>query len=101
VRVGDVAAAELAAIGDGSIEVASVAGDVTTRVTGSGMIVVRGGEVAALTVDITGAGVVEIDAPAASAVVNMVGDGTVRLAEVASEPVVSRVGTGRLSIGPP
>lgn len=101
VRTGDVTAAELAAIGDGAIEAASVAGDLTTRVTGAGEILVRGGEVGALSVDITGAGVVEIDAPAASAVVNMVGDGTVRLAAVASEPVVSRVGTGRLDIGPP
>jgi|GEM_PF-2169832 len=100
VRTGAVTAAEFAAVGDGSIEAASVEGDLTTRVTGAGRIVVEGGDVGALTVDVTGTGVVEIDAPAASAVVNMVGDGTVRLAEVASEPVVNRVGTGRFSIGP-
>lgn len=100
VRAGAVTDAELAAIGDGSIEAASVTGDLSTSVTGAGRIVVRGGEVGALTVGVTGAGVVEIDAPAASAVVDMVGDGTVRLAAVASESVVNRVGTGRFSVGP-
>lgn len=101
VRTGAVTTAEFAAVGDGSIEAASVEGDLTTRVTGAGRIAVEGGDVGALTVDVTGSGVIEIDAPAASAVVNMVGDGTVRLAGVASEPVVNRVGTGRFSVGPP
>lgn len=100
VRTGAVTDAELAAIGDGNIEAASVTGDLSTSVTGAGRIVVRGGDVGALTVDVTGSGVVEVEAPAASAVVNMVGDGTVQLAAVASEPVVNRVGSGRFSAGP-
>jgi hypothetical protein len=101
VRIGAVTAAVFAAVGDGSIEAASVEGDLETSVTGAGRIAVRSGHVGAVTVDVIGAGVVEIDAPAASAVVNMVGDGRVRLVEVAGDPEVSRVGAGQFSVGSP
>ncbi len=100
VRTGAVGDATLAAIGDGRVEAASVTGDLEASVTGAGRILVLSGEIGAVAVAVTGAGVVEIDAPAASAVVNMVGDGSVWLAEVADEPVVSRVGAGRFSTGP-
>jgi hypothetical protein len=100
VRTGSLGAADFAAIGDGSIEAASVTGDLEASVTGAGRIVVLDGELGAVSVAVTGAGDVEIDAPAASAVVTMVGDGSVRLVEVASAPEVSRVGSGRFSTGP-
>lgn len=101
VRTGAVADAALAAIGDGAIETASVTGDLEASVTGAGRITVLAGALDAVTVDVIGAGVVEIDAPAASAVVNMVGDGRVRLVEVAGDPEVSRVGAGQFSVGSP
>jgi hypothetical protein len=100
VRTGTVATAEFATIGQGSIEAAEVAGDLDASVTGDGRITVLGGKLDAVTVAVTGAGEVAIDAPAASAVVEMVGDGAVRLAAVASEPEVSRVGAGRFEVGP-
>lgn len=100
VRIGAVRDAEFAAVGGGAIEAASVTGDLGASVTGDGRITVLAGRLEAVTVDVTGAGEVSVDAPAASAVVDMVGDGTVRLAEVASEPVVNRVGAGRFSVGP-
>ncbi len=100
VRTGAVATAEFATIGQGSIEAATVTGDLEASVTGAGRITVLGGTLEAVTVAVTGAGEVDIDAPAASAVVEMVGDGAVRLAAVASEPVVSRVGAGRFEVGP-
>lgn len=101
VRAGAVGPADLAAIGGGTIETAAVSGDLGASVTGAGRIAVLAGEIDALTVEVTGAGTVEIDAPAATARVEMVGDGTVRLREVGAEPEVSRVGAGRFSVGPP
>jgi hypothetical protein len=100
VRIGAVATAAFATVGQGSIEAAEVTGDLAASVTGDGRITVLGGTLEAETVAVTGAGEVAIDAPAASAVVEMVGDGSVRLAAVASEPQVSRVGAGRFDVGP-
>ncbi len=100
-RAGAVREAELAAIGDGSIEVAAVDGDLTAGVTGAGRIVVRDGTLAALRVDVTGSGSVVVEAAAETAVVNMIGAGEVRLAAVATPPEVNRVGAGRFSVGEP
>jgi hypothetical protein len=101
VQLGAATDAALAAIGSGRVEVDRIAGDLSASVTGAGRVAVAGGSIGALTVDVTGDGVVVVEAPAATAVVNMIGSGEVRLAEVAAPPEVNRVGAGRFSVGAP
>jgi hypothetical protein len=101
VRVGQVTAAELAAVGGGQIEVVSVEGDLVADVTGDGRIAVLGGSIGAARVAVTGAGVVDIEAPVQSAAVKLVGGGEVRLASVAEPPQVSRIGGGQFTVGEP
>ncbi len=101
VRAGAVADAELAAVGGGVIEVASVEGDLEASITGAGRIAVLAGAVGDARISVTGAGTVGVDAPAQSAVVDMVGGGKVRLAAVAETPEVNRVGAGTFSVGAP
>ena len=101
VDLGAVKGAELAAIGKGRIEVASIEGDLVASVTGEGHIAVAGGTIGKASVDVTGVGSVSVDAPAQSANVNMVGAGDVRFVSVAEPPTVSRVGAGRFGMGPP
>jgi hypothetical protein len=101
VSLGAVADATLATVGSGHIDARRVTGDLSASVTGAGRVAVDSGTIGALAVDVTGDGVVTVDAPAATAVVNMIGSGEVRLAEVAAPPEVNRVGAGRFSVGAP
>lgn len=101
VRLGAVKDAELAAIGKGRVDAASIEGDLTAAVTGDGSITVAAGSIDTARVDTIGAGDIVIEAPARSALVKMVGNGTVRFAEVAEPPEVSRIGAGQFSVGAP
>ncbi len=101
VRAGAVGDAELAAVGGGVIDVASVTGDLEASITGDGRIAVLAGEVGNAQIAVTGAGTVGVDAPARSAVVDLVGGGAVRMVAVAEPPEVSRVGAGTFSVGAP
>ncbi len=63
VTLGAVHDAVLDAVGSGRIEAASVTGDAVANVTGDGRIAVEDGAIGDLTVTVTGAGVVTVDAP--------------------------------------
>lgn len=98
-RLGAVHSAELAAVGNARLEVASVIGDLVANVTGAGRIDVAAGLVETAAIAVTGSGAVAVEARIERAEVNMVGGGMVRLADVAEPPSVSRVGAGTVEIG--
>ncbi|MBF0176190.1 MAG: DUF2807 domain-containing protein [Magnetococcales bacterium] len=98
-KAGDVGAARLRADGASSVEITSVAGQLTIVAAGASDIQVKGGEVDQLQIDLTGSGNVSFGGVARKVRVSMQGVGRVTVAKSLTEPDIQIDGVGDVSVG--
>lgn len=98
-RLGVIArGAELDLQGTGTVEIASLTGDLTTDVQGTGSVSIRGGSLGTAEIDIAGAGDMNIAAPVQTLNVSIMGVGDIDVAGAVGDLDADIMGPGSVTV---
>ncbi len=99
VKAGATSTLDLAISGSGAFDIASVNGNVDTAISGTGDVLVRGGNAPRLDVSIAGSGDVDFQGVVGDADVSIAGAGDVRIAQVTGTIDRAVAGAGNIMVG--
>lgn len=85
--------------GTGNVNIATVKGDVSLEVSGTGSVTIKGGEIGELDASVKGTGRIDIYAKAETADLNVSGVGQVYVLNVVKRPSRNVSGVGRIEVG--